>query len=133
MQIYTSFDVQNVKEGGKHAMKSHLQSSLNLMITRCPTLVKSRRGTIQKPLCHTQLAFAILTTTQEHHQKPTVLVGYTGPATKSHCNDPPLLKCTIQTKWRSEIAHMKNACKRLRRGALDLRMIMLGFSFICLD
>lgn len=62
MQIYSSFDVQNVKEGEMQAMKSHLQRSLNLMITRCPTLVQTRRGTIQKPLCHTQLAFAILTT-----------------------------------------------------------------------
>lgn len=64
MLIYSSFDVQNVKEGETHTMKSHLRSSLNLMITHYPTFVKSRRRTIQKPLCHTQLAFAILTTTR---------------------------------------------------------------------
>lgn len=48
----------------------------------------SRGGTIQKPLCHTQLAFAILTTRHGASAETHSVSRVHGSATKSHCNDP---------------------------------------------
>lgn len=112
MQIYFLFDVQTFKERETHAMEPNLQSSLNLMFTLSKIRQIEETNNTKTTVSHSA---GICNSNYEAWSitRNPVLVGHTGLATKSHCNDPPLLKCTIQTKWRLKNAHKKNAWKQL--------------------